>query len=90
VTGRALDQIRTIAFHQANSFVIGKLAYKLRLRTDQVPQNCETLGNTVSASIPILLQSAMTDLHLGDLVMAVGFGVGLSWGVAVFEHTVAS
>jgi 3-oxoacyl-[acyl-carrier-protein] synthase-3 len=89
-TGLALDQIRTIAFHQANSFIIGKLAHKLRLRVDQVPQNCETLGNTVSASIPILLQSEMANLRSGDLVMAVGFGVGLSWGVAVFENTVAS
>jgi 3-oxoacyl-[acyl-carrier-protein] synthase-3 len=89
-TGLALDQIHTIAFHQANSFIIGKLAHKLRLRVNQVPQNCETLGNTVSASIPILLQSEMSNLRSGDLVMAVGFGVGLSWGVAVFENTVAS
>jgi 3-oxoacyl-[acyl-carrier-protein] synthase-3 len=89
-TGMALDQIRTIAFHQANSFVIGKLAYKMHLRSDQVPQNCEDLGNTVSASIPMLLQSQMDEYRPGDLVMAVGFGVGLSWGVAVFEHTVLS
>lgn len=85
-TGLTLDRIRTIAFHQANSFVIGKLAYKLRLRPGQVPQNCAELGNTVSASIPMLLQEQMAGFQPGDLVMAVGFGVGLSWGVALFEY----
>src|SRR6201999_133439 len=53
--GLQLDQIRMIAFHQANSFVIGKLAQKLHLQPEQVPQNCVNLGNTVSASIPLLL-----------------------------------
>ncbi|WP_083452138.1 3-oxoacyl-[acyl-carrier-protein] synthase III C-terminal domain-containing protein [Candidatus Burkholderia verschuerenii] len=28
----------------------------------------------------------MASLERGDLVMAVGFGVGLSWGVALFEY----
>jgi 3-oxoacyl-[acyl-carrier-protein] synthase III len=85
-TGLSLEKIRIIAFHQANSFVIGKLAHKLHLRPDQVPQNCSEVGNTVSASIPMLLFEQIPALKPGDLVMAVGFGVGLSWGVAVFEQ----
>lgn len=85
-TGLTLEQIRLVAFHQANSFVIGKLAHKLHLRADQFPQNCLDLGNTVSASIPLLLLEQMPHLKTGELIMAVGFGVGLSWGVAVFER----
>jgi 3-oxoacyl-[acyl-carrier-protein] synthase-3 len=84
-TGLKLEQICTFAFHQANSFVIGKLAYKLRLRPDQVPQNCAELGNTVSASIPLLLIDQSPRFKSGDLIMAVGFGVGLSWGVTLLE-----
>lgn len=84
--GLESNDIRMFAFHQANSFVIGKLAYKMKLRDYQVPQNCAELGNTVSASIPLLLLEERDNLNCGDLVLATGFGVGLSWGVAVFEY----
>ncbi len=40
----------------------------------------------MSASIPMLLLELMDKMKVGDLVMAVGFGVGLSWGVAIFEY----
>jgi 3-oxoacyl-[acyl-carrier-protein] synthase-3 len=43
------------------------------------------MGTTVSASVPILLAEQIPLLKRGDLVMTVGFGVGLSWGVALFE-----
>lgn len=79
------DDISKVLFHQANSFVIGKLMRKLSLSKEKVPQNCANYGNTVSASIPLLLSEIWTDLKPGDKVMTVGFGVGLSWGVTVFE-----
>jgi 3-oxoacyl-[acyl-carrier-protein] synthase-3 len=81
-----LAQLRAVLFHQANSFMVGQLARKLKLATEQVPQNCMDLGNTVSASIPLLLKEQMDGLRRGDLVMAVGFGVGLSWGVTLLEY----
>lgn len=84
--GLRLNQLRAVLFHQANSFMIGQLARKLKLTMEQVPQNCKDLGNTVSASIPLLLKEQMDNLHHGDLVMAVGFGVGLSWGVTLLEY----
>lgn len=80
-----LDQVRMVLFHQANHFVVGQLANKLRLSAEQVPENCVALGNTVSASIPLLLQENLRALRPGDLVLAVGFGVGLSWGCALLE-----
>jgi len=86
--GLRLSDIRMFAFHQANSFVIGKLAYKMGLRAEQVPQNCAELGNTVSASIPLLMLEQQANLKNGDLVLAVGFGVGLSWGVLLLERVV--
>ncbi|MGB5851318.1 MAG: ketoacyl-ACP synthase III [Rhodanobacter sp.] len=81
-----LNQLRAVLFHQANAFMVGQLARKLKLTLEQVPQNCEHFGNTVSASIPLLLKEQMDGMHQGDLVMAVGFGVGLSWGVALLEY----
>lgn len=80
------SQIRKFIFHQANSFVTGQLARKLGLSDEQAPENCAHMGNTVSASIPMLLSEQMSQLKRGDLVMTIGFGVGLSWGVALFEY----
>jgi 3-oxoacyl-[acyl-carrier-protein] synthase-3 len=84
--GRRLGDIRMVLFHQANSFIIGQLARKLKLAEEQAPLNCSTLGNTVSASIPLLMKEQMDQLKPGDLVLAVGFGVGLSWGAALLER----
>lgn len=81
-----LRNIRKFVFHQANSFVIGQIAYKLGLSQEQVPQNCAELGNTVSASVPLLLTEQMCLLEPGDFVMTIGFGVGLSWGVSLFQR----
>lgn len=81
-----LADIRMVLFHQANGFVVGQLARKLGLSDDQAPQNCGELGNTVSASIPLLLMEQMDVLQPGDRVLAVGFGVGLSWGVTLMER----
>jgi 3-oxoacyl-[acyl-carrier-protein] synthase-3 len=45
------------------------------------------IGNTVSASIPIALRMASDEgrLKIGDKVLLVGFGVGLSWGATIIE-----
>lgn len=84
--GLEIGQIRKFIFHQANSFVTEQLAKKLGLSAEQAPENSSHMGNTVSASVPILLAEQMPTLERGDLVLAVGFGVGLSWGVALFEY----
>lgn len=84
--GLRREDIRCFAFHQANSFVIGKLVQKLRLDPAQAPDNCADLGNTVSASIPFLLHQQMNSFRPGDKILAVGFGVGLSWGAALLEY----
>ncbi|MBZ0224258.1 MAG: ketoacyl-ACP synthase III [Dokdonella sp.] len=85
--GLQLQQLRMVLFHQANSYMVGQLARKLKLTPEQVPQNCENLGNTVSASIPLLLMEQMPMLQPGDFVLAVGFGVGLSWGTVLLEYS---
>ena len=39
-------------------------------------------GNTVSNTVPIALKTALDDKRIteGSVVIAAGFGVGLSWG----------
>ena len=86
-TSKTLEDIDLIVFHQASKLVIDTLIKRLSLDVDKVFTNYESVGNTVSATIPIALKDAVSQgrLHKGDTVMIVGFGVGLSWGATLIE-----
>ena len=69
-------------FHQASGLALDSLRKRLKLREDQVFSNLAVTGNTVSASIPILMKDFFTKQSLGrgSRVLVSGFGVGYSWG----------
>ena len=83
--GLQLENIDLFVFHQASKLVIENLIRTMALDKDRVYINYENIGNTVSASIPIALKDAAASARLkhGDMVMLVGFGVGLSWGATL-------
>jgi 3-oxoacyl-[acyl-carrier-protein] synthase-3 len=74
-------------FHQANGFILGKIAKKLGLDPERVPVNIDRYGNTSMASVPLLLVDDVADRVRapgGARVLMAGFGVGYSWaGAAV-------
>ena len=82
-----LEDIDLIVFHQASKFVIDNLIQRLSLDAKKVFTNYDSIGNTVSASIPIALKDAANQgrLQNGDTVMIAGFGVGLSWGATLIH-----
>jgi len=82
-----MEDIDLFVFHQASKFVIDNIVRKLNIPNENFFVNYEDVGNTVSASIPIALCSANKAgiLNKGDRVMAVGFGVGYSWGACIIE-----
>ncbi len=74
------------ACHQANNYIIQRLAHKLRLPEEKVPLCLDRFGNTSSVSIPLVLCD-----HYGGAadrapqrILAAGFGIGLAWGVTSF------
>lgn len=85
--GLTFDQIDLFVFHQASKFVIDNLIRKMSLKREKVFINYDTIGNTVSASIPIALKDADMNGRLkeGDTIMLIGFGVGLSWGATLIR-----
>lgn len=85
----SLDDIDMFVFHQASRLVIENIVRLMSLDVDKVFTNFENIGNTVSASIPIALKDADSQGRLkeGDIVMLVGFGVGLSWGATIIKWT---
>ena len=83
-----IDNVDLFVFHQASKLVIDNLIRRLNLKEERVFVNYLNIGNTVSASIPIALKQAADEdkLQLGDNVMLIGFGVGLSWGACMIRY----
>lgn len=87
------EQPHAFLFHQANRFLIERIAKKLTLPADQVPINIQKFGNTSMVTIPLLLADELSARVCGDepvdLVLA-AFGVGLSWaGAAITVNRLA-
>lgn len=73
-------------FHQANSYINGFLAKKLKLPFDKIPSTIEKYGNTSSVSIPLTIVSELRDKLSGHKrLLLSGFGVGLTWGTALID-----
>lgn len=70
--------------HQANIRIIESAVKRLGISMDKVPTNIANMGNTSSASIPILLDECRKNgmIKDGDRVVMAGFGAGLSYGAA--------
>jgi 3-oxoacyl-[acyl-carrier-protein] synthase III len=76
-------QIDWYVYHQANQFMLQHLARQSRIPIEKMVMHMETVGNTVSASIPIALamHAEAGSLCPGQRVVLAGFGVGYSWAV---------
>lgn len=89
--GVALADIDVLAPHQANLRIVEAIAKKVIAaggRPDlTVIRDIVTTGNTSSGSIPIGLDRARAagQVKSGDLVLAVGYGAGLTYGSQVFR-----
>ncbi len=82
-----LDDIDYIILHQANERIIEQLSRKLNLDRDKFPMNIARVGNTSSASIPLLIDElSKSGINLkGKKVILVGFGAGLTWVSSLLE-----
>jgi len=85
-SGVGINAIDYFVFHQANSYINGYLAKKLKLPEEKVPSTIEKFGNTSSVSIPLTMVSELgNDLAGHKRIMMSGFGVGLTWGTAIVD-----
>lgn len=85
--GYTLDDIDAFLFHQASAFLLRTLCSDLGLAPERVPSNLETVGNTVSSSIPLLLADMMASgTPLPRVMLLSGFGVGLAWASVVLTR----
>lgn len=87
--GLTRDDVDLFLMHQATAFMLGHLRNRLGLDTEQVPLALERCGNTVSSTIPILINELRESARLrpGRKSLMLGYGVGLSWAGCMWTET---
>jgi 3-oxoacyl-[acyl-carrier-protein] synthase-3 len=83
--GMTQDDIDWICAHQANKRIIDQVVARVEVPPEKVLMNIERVGNTSSASIPILLDESYRSgkIKAGDTVLMCALGAGISWGSAI-------
>jgi 3-oxoacyl-[acyl-carrier-protein] synthase-3 len=86
-TGLTLGDIDFFILHQASRFMLEHLRKKLGLAPEKAPLFMEEVGNTVSATIPILLRAHAEQgrFQPGAKMVLIGFGAGYSWALGLIE-----
>ena len=79
------EQVKLIVPHQVNLRIIASAMEKLGLPAEKAFVNIDRYGNTSAASIPIALDEAHRAgrFQIGDAIILVAFGGGLTWANAV-------
>jgi len=78
-----MEDVDLFVFHQANRYMINYLRKLMEIDKDKFYVFMETVGNTVSSTIPIALCEAKKEGKLHGNVVLAGFGVGLSYGATI-------
>lgn len=82
-----MDDIDLFLFHQANHYMLDYLLKKMKISRERSHFYLEDIGNTSGSTIPLLLADAWKagKVKPGAKVLAIGFGVGLSWAATVIR-----
>ena len=79
-----LADIDLFLFHQGSKFMVENLAQRLGIDPARAPFLAAEIGNTVSSTIPLMLEQYLASAARNILIC--GFGVGLSWGSSVLQR----
>lgn len=88
LAGTNIANIDHVVLHQANEMMLHRLGAKIGAREDQLVLALAERGNTSSATIPLAITDTLANhlLQESRTLLLCGFGVGWSWGTAVW-HT---
>jgi 3-oxoacyl-[acyl-carrier-protein] synthase-3 len=85
-TGHTFDDIDLFVLHQGSKYMINIMTRRLNLDPQKVPINLAETGNTVSSSIPLILEDYLLREEYKNILIS-GFGVGLSWASSILTRT---
>jgi 3-oxoacyl-[acyl-carrier-protein] synthase-3 len=81
------EDVDLYLFHQATLKMLAQLQERLGLGNDRLPVVLHDYGNTVSSTIPIVIQEMrrVGRIRPGANNMLIGFGVGWSWAGCIWR-----
>ena len=65
--------------HQANRFIVEALASRMQVDFEKFPIVLEDSANTVSSSIPYIIEKYIDKINIGENCILSAFGGGISW-----------
>ena len=85
--GLGINDIDWLIPHQANVRILEATAKRLGLDPSKLIVTVDMHANTSAASVPLALDTAMTDgrIKAGHRVLLEGVGGGFTWGAALVE-----
>ena len=74
--------------HQANARILDATARKLGVSPDKIVVTVDRHANTSAASVPLALDTAVSDgrIKRGDLIVLEAMGGGFTWGAAALRY----
>lgn len=84
-TGKNINDLKNIICHQANKRIVVQVAHQLEQDFSKFLNNIEELGNTGSASAPLVFVQNIDKFEKGDLVALIVFGGGYSCGAMILK-----
>lgn len=81
----ALKDVDKYLFHQGSKYIVETLGRRLGLASEKVVLKMSDVGNTVSSSIPLMLEDVFGTTEFRRLLLC-GFGVGLSVATCLVER----
>jgi 3-oxoacyl-[acyl-carrier-protein] synthase-3 len=79
--GLTIDDIDLGILHPGSKYIVDTVAKRAKIKN--VARGAENYGNTVSSSIPLLLENVAPDSVRNVLIS--GFGVGVGWATTVLR-----
>jgi 3-oxoacyl-[acyl-carrier-protein] synthase III len=84
LNGMDKDNVDLFLLHQGSKYIIDNLVTALGVDAKKVPFMAGKTGNTVSSSIPLMLEHYVSSEE--KYILISGFGVGLSWATSILER----
>ena len=81
----AKDDVDLFLLHQGSKYLVEYISRWMRVPAEKAPYEAAEYGNTVSSSIPLMLQKHVAKPVLETIVLS-GFGVGFSWGSNILKR----
>ena len=85
--GLTADQVDHYICHQSNARILAAARDRFGLPEEKMHVNIDRFGNTVAASVPLILDHQTKAGHIkpGEKVMFLAFGAGLTWASSLWQ-----